>query len=159
MQVEYINPFIESVCSVFSTMLNSEAKRCEVGLVRSASSPRDVTALIGLSGRVRGTVALCLPVSTALAMVNGLLGTDTRVVDDTVADGVAELVNMIAGGAKTKFSGDGTPIDLSLPTVVHGASYAVEYPSGTRWLDVSFTSSLGPFSLRVAFEKTCTPTT
>ena len=32
MKVEYINPFIESVYELFETMLNSEAKKGEVGL-------------------------------------------------------------------------------------------------------------------------------
>lgn len=153
MQVEYINPFIESVCSVFSTMLNSEAKRRDVGVTGNGRQPQEMTALVGLSGAARGTVALSLPTNTALAMVNRLLGTDTRLSDENVSDGVAELVNMIAGGAKVKLSGDGKPIDLSLPTVIRGDGYAVDYPSGVKWLDVPFTSDLGSFSLRVTFEK------
>jgi len=154
MQVEYINPFIESVCSVFSTMLSSQAERGDVGMAADASGPRELTALIGMSGEeVRGTVALSLPTNTALAMVNRLLGTETHVIDENTSDGVAELVNMIAGGAKAKFSGDGRPITLSLPTVVRGNAYSVDYPSGVKWLEIPFTSELGSFSLRVTFEK------
>ena len=153
MKVEYINPFIETVYELFSTMLGSEAKRGEVGLSNGEGNPRDIMALIGLSGPARGMVALAFPVDTALAMVNRLLGTQTRVLDDTVSDGVAELVNIVAGGAKAKFKvGDGPPIDLSLPTVVRGNSYSVDYPSQAVWLEVPFTSDLGSFTLRVTFE-------
>ncbi len=153
MQVTYINPFLESVCSVFKTMLNTEAKRGDVGMVKNACGPREMTALIGLSGNVRGTVALAMPLNTALALVNRMLGTSSHVIDETVSDGVAELVNMIAGGAKTQFSGEGTPIDLSLPTVVRGEGYDVQYPSGAKWLEIPFSSELGSFSLRVTLEK------
>ncbi len=155
MKVEYINPFIESVVEVFGTMLETDVARGDVGVSRSGSSnPRDIMALIGLSGPARGTVALSFPTATALALVRKLLGMETAVVDDTVSDGVAEIVNMVAGSAKAKLtSGGGPPIDLSLPTVVRGRNFEVEYPTKSVWLEVAFQSSLGDFSLRVTFEK------
>ena len=153
MKVEHINPFIESAKELFSTMLEVELKRGNVGVAKDGITSGNLTALIGLSGPARGTVALSFPVPTALAMVGKLTGSRTRTVDDTVSDAVAELVNIVAGGAKAKFSNDGgPPIDLSLPTIVRGNSYTVDYPSQTVWLDVPFTSDLGPFTLRVTFE-------
>ena len=153
MKVEYINPFIESTYDLFSTMLGSKAVRGDVGIANPEANPRDIMALIGLSGMARGMVALSFPVDTALNMVNKLLSTDIRAVDDTVSDAIAEMVNIVAGGAKSKLSGDDRPpIDLSLPTVVRGNSYNVEYPSGSVWLEVPFNSDLGSFTLRVTFE-------
>jgi chemotaxis protein CheX len=116
-------------------------------------SPRDITGLIGLSGPARGTVAVSFPVKTALAVSNRFLGTETRVMDDSVADVIAEMVNIIAGSAKARFKTDELrPIELSLPTVVRGSNYAVQYPSGSVWLEVPFDSELGPFSMRVTFQ-------
>ncbi|MCD6118440.1 chemotaxis protein CheX [bacterium] len=153
MKVEYINPFIEGVNELFLTMLGCEALRGKVGVAKAKSDPRDVTALIGLSGPARGIVALTFPIPTALAMVSKLLGTPTRVVDATVSDAVAEMVNIVAGRAKSKFQTlSGDPINLSLPTVVRGNSYKVDYPSKSVWLDVPFESELGSFSLRVTFD-------
>ena len=152
MKIEYINPFIEAVYDLFNTMLSAKAKRGEIGVGKPEGNPRDLMALIGLSGPARGMVALSFPVDTALTMVNRLLGTETRVVDDSVSDAMAELVNIVAGGAKAKFPIDGPPIDLSLPTVVRGNSYNVDYPSGSVWLEVPFESDLGSFTLRVTFE-------
>ncbi len=153
MKVEYINPFIESIYELFTTMLNSKVERGDVGVVKNAENPRDIMALIGFSGPARGMAAMAFPVSTALAMVNQLLGTETKVVDDSVSDAVAEIVNIVAGGAKAKFGGDGPPIDLSLPTVVRGNNYSVDYPSQAVWLEVPFKSGLGEFTLRVTFEQ------
>jgi len=153
MKVEYINPFIESTYDLFSTMLGSKAIRGGVGLAKPDANPRDIMALIGLSGMARGMVALAFPIETALNMVNRLLGTQIRVVDDTVSDAIAEMVNIVAGGAKAKISADmEKPIDLSLPTVVRGNNYNVDYPSGSVWLEVPFNSDLGSFTLRVTFE-------
>jgi chemotaxis protein CheX len=154
MKVEYINPFIESVMEVFGTMLGTEVTRGDIGVSKKTSSnPRDIMALIGLSGQARGTVALSFPTETALALVSSLMGTEMRVVDDTVSDGVAEIVNMVAGSAKAKLGADdGPPIDLSLPTVVRGNSFSIDYPTQSVWLEVPFEGGMGPFSLRVTFE-------
>jgi len=153
MRVENINPFIESVYDLFNTMLNVKAQRKEVGIAKSSANPRDIMALIGISGRVRGMVALAFPVSTALAMVNKLLNTNIKCIDDTISDAIAEMVNIIAGGAKARMNtGNESPLDLSLPTVVRGGDFFVEYPTNSVWLEINFDSELGPFTLRVTFE-------
>ena len=152
MKVEYINPFIESVYELFSTMLSSEAKRGDASVARGELDPHDIMALIGISGHARGMVALSFPKVTAINMVNRLLGTETESIDDTVSDAVAELVNIVAGGAKAKFpQDDGPPLNLSMPTVVRGTEYEVDYPSGATWIEVPFESELGSFSMRVTF--------
>lgn len=154
MKVEYINPFVESVTELFRTMLNAKVTRGTVHVSNGIGEPRNVIALIGITGSVRGTVALHLPVNTALKMVNILLGTDHTTIDQTVADGVSEVVNIIAGGAKAKFpQANEKPLKLSLPTLVRGNNVEIDYPSKSVWLDVPFSSDLGPFSLRVTFEE------
>lgn len=154
MKVEHINPFIEAVYDLFQTMLEGKVSRGEIGVCAGSRNPRDIMAIIGMSGPTRGTVALSFPTSTALAMVSKLLGTNVTIIDETVSDGIAELVNIVAGSAKAKLvKEDETPMDLSLPTVVRGNNYSVDYPSQAVWLEVPFTSSLGAFSLRVTFEQ------
>ncbi|MHB8079547.1 MAG: chemotaxis protein CheX [Candidatus Krumholzibacteriia bacterium] len=153
MNVAYINPFIESVNELFTTMLGCSAERGRVGLVKPGGPSDDLTALIGLSGPVRGTVALSFPDTTARAMVGRMTGLAEADLGDSLGDGLAELVNIVAGGAKAKLnSGDGAVTDLSLPTVVRGQNYAVEGLTQTTWLDVPFASELGTFTLRVTFE-------
>jgi chemotaxis protein CheX len=154
MKLEYIKPFIESVENLFATMLNCSLERGEVGVTKGETLFHEVTALIGLSGPARGTVAITFPAATSIAMVNRLLGIESTEVNQTVTDGVGEIVNIVAGSAKSKFvTGEEQPIDLSLPNVVRGNDYIVEYPSGTVWLEVPFKSDLGAFTLQVTFEK------
>ena len=154
MKAELVNPFIESVQEIFSTMLASEAKRGNVGLSDTDGNTGDLVALIGISGRATGTCALSLPNSTAINLVGQLMSMEFESVDDEVTDGIAELVNMVAGGAKAKMNVNGDkPMDLSLPTVVSGKNYKVKYPTKTVWLEVPFDSSLGPFLIRITFEE------
>lgn len=154
MKVEYINPFIESVYGLCSTMLKCQVQRGDLALANNSPVGGDITGIIGLSGPARGTVALSFPMTTARAMVRRLLHSDERDVEETLPDGVAELVNIVAGAAKSKFCHEeGTPlINLSLPTVVQGRDYKIDYPVQSAWLDVPFNTELGPFKLRVTFE-------
>lgn len=151
MKVEYINPFIESVYDLFKTMLSTQAVRGDVSVVRNDVPPRDIIALIGLSGPAKGMVTIAFPANTALAIANRFLDTDLRVLDDMVSDAIAEVVNIVAGGAKAKFKSD-PPIELSLPSVVRGNSFCLDYPSGISWLEVPFESGLGAFVMRVTFK-------
>lgn len=157
MKVEYINPFIDSVQDLFTTMLGCQVECGNVGVSKEGVGLQEITALIGLSGgQTRGTIAMLFPEETALAMVGRLLGMEIKDVDldHTVSDALGEMVNIIAGGAKVRFSekDGGPPIDLSLPNVVRGTDYKVDYPSQTTWLDVPFSSELGRFHLQVTFE-------
>lgn len=154
MKIEYINPFIESVFGLFTTMLDCPIERGQLAVASKTWDTGDVTAIIGLSGPARGTVALSFPRSTAVAMVSRLLQIDEGEAGDSITDGVAELVNIVAGSAKAKFSiGSGdSVISLGLPTVVQGREYSLGYPPQATWLDVPFESALGSFSMRVTFD-------
>lgn len=152
MKAEYINPFLESVDQLFSNMLGSQAKRGALGTSRGLPAGFEITALIGPSGPAKGTVALSFPTQTAAAMVGRLLGSQPVDASETLIDGVAELVNIIAGNAKAKLSaGLQKPIDLSLPTVIRGKNFQFQGPSQALWLDIPFVCDMGEFCVRVTF--------
>lgn len=152
MQLEYINPFIESVYELFETMLGCPVERGNPNLVKKNEVTNDLVALIGLSGPVRGTVVLLFPKLTALKMVSRFVGEPCQAIDENVRDAVAELVNIVAGGAKARLSNGDPIIELSLPNVIEGKNCSVHYPSYSVWLDIPFTSELGPFNLRLSFK-------
>jgi len=148
--VNYINPFIEAVDSVFNTMLSVRPKRNGVKVSNEQSDTPSLTSLVGLSGQVSGVVALRFPPETALSLAGRMLGTEMPKVNDEVIDAISELVNMVAGSAKAKFDHD-PPLELGLPTVVEGAGYKLKYPSKSVWLEVAFTSDAGAFSMEVTY--------
>lgn len=125
------------------------------GLTDGSKRPNEVLALIGISGVVRGSLALSMPIETTLAIAGRMLGTPSSEFDETVSDCLGEVVNIIAGGAKAKLSELlKTTLDLTLPTVIRGGSYEVYSPSRVRWLEVPFSSDLGNFALRVTLDTT-----
>lgn len=152
MDIKYINPFVESVDSVFQMMLNVTPERLKLKIGNGNGVGAEVTSLIGISGDVQGVVVLRFPSDTALDIAGRMLGQEVGVIDAEVVDAVSEIVNMVAGSAKAKFDTD-PPLELGLPTVVQGSNYKVKYPSGTAWLEVPFESDAGRFTLELTFEE------
>lgn len=154
-RAEYINPFIESVHNLFRTMLSCEVKREEITLIRTLHPTLDIVALIGFSGNFKGIVAMAFPVKTALAMVSRIYASEYVVVDSTVIDAVSEFVNIMAGGAQAILNGHmSVPVELSIPTVIRGNRFKLNYPSRAAWIEVPFSSELGEFMIRVTMNVT-----
>lgn len=160
MKAGHVNPILESVDTMCRTMLGISVTRGKIVPAPETGCPLQITALVGISGSFRGVVALSFPENTALAMAGRVLGMEMSVVDDTVRDAIAELTNIVAGAAKAKFgSTQEVPNELSLPTVVRGSNYRVDYPSESTWIEIPFQSALGPFSLRLTFQEQPSPAT
>ncbi len=155
MEIENINPFIESVTEVFGNMLETDIKIDNAGIDIDFPKEPDVIGIIGLSGTIQGIAALILPVKTALSVVSRMAGTSFTTVDESVIDGVGELINIIAGNAKAKYTGH--KINISLPTVVRGKVYNISKTENTILSRVPFESVLGHFSLMVTFKPTIVP--
>jgi chemotaxis protein CheX len=150
LNVRFINPFIESISSVFTTMLSTKTERLGLKVSDRPASEGEITALVGISGGVHGVVVLRFPPETALELASRMLGTKLSEMNDEVIDAMAEIVNMVAGSAKAKFQHD-PPLQLGLPTVVEGSQYRVKYPTKSAWLEVPFQTDAGKFSMEVTF--------
>jgi chemotaxis protein CheX len=153
MNVRFINPFIEGVNDLFGTMLSAGIRRGEPVVSKEAPGHLDVVAMIGISGEVQGSVALGMPAQTAMKMTSALLGMTIEELDSTTTDGIAELVNIIAGSAKAKLGETSSePLQLSLPNVVRGKELTIGCPSQAIWLDIPYETDFGPFNLCVSLK-------
>ena len=149
MNADQINPFIQATHQVFETMLQCTPRRGELRLAGNENPEIIRTAIIGLSGTVRGAVALSFPASTSLNATRRLMQTDGDVSDEELSDALGEIANMIAGCAKAKL--EGQDVSIGLPTVVKGQKYCLEHPKDSLTLSVPFNSDLGTFTLNVTF--------
>ncbi len=148
--VNLINPFIGSVSSVFTTMLNLNPKRSQIKLAGARVDEESLSALVGISGEMSGVVALRFPPATALKVAGKMLDATYEEIDDHVIDAISELVNMVAGSAKAHFTFD-PPLQLGLPTVVQGSGYKLKYPSKSVWLEVPFRCEAGDFVMEFTY--------
>lgn len=154
MNIEYLNPFVDSVCSVFETMLHVSPQRQHVRIPvdPGENDPDMLTSIVGISGAASGIVALRFPIDTALQLAGRFLGHKYTASHDDVIDAISELANMVAGSAKARFGIDPPP-QLGMPSVIEGRGYKIRYPAKAAWLEVPFTSAAGDFAMEVTFSE------
>ena len=113
-----IVPFVNSVRNVFTTMVGVtttvERPTYKTGPVVSY----DVSAIIGFSGQVIGSVVVSFQMDAALKLVKAFAGVDLTSGSPDFADAIGELANMIAGNAKKDL---GATASITCPSVVLGA--------------------------------------
>jgi chemotaxis protein CheX len=151
MKAEYINPFLTATIAVFDTMLGCTLTR-GTPYVKTGSQPEhEVSGVIGLSGKARGTVVLGLGRKSALRAAEELLQERPPEINADVTDAVGELANIIAGGAKAKL--EHLAMSVSLPTVITGKHHCVEFPSRVTPICIPFESEWGPVTVEVGLSE------
>jgi CheY-specific phosphatase CheX len=99
-----------------------------------------VSGIIGIVGRVNGSILVNMSEPAALKVTSGMLGTEYVSVNTEVLDGVAEVTNVIGGRLKSTLATSGYPLDnITLPSVIVGNSYFVTQSRGMLVYNVSFT--------------------
>lgn len=147
MNVEYINPFISSAVTVFRTMLSMELQRGPLSVKRGLQPNHDISGVIGLSGRARGTIVLSLSREAAIEAASRMLGERPLEINADVADAIGELTNMIAGSAKAQL--EHLSMSVSLPSVVTGKSHCIEFPRHVTPICIPFDTDHGSISVEV----------
>jgi chemotaxis protein CheX len=149
-QVEHINPFVDSLVNTFQTMLGCDARRGNLSLADPVKRQFPISGVIGLSGNAAGMVVINLSEEVAMQSAAAMLMMDVTEVDDDVLDAVGELANMVAGAAKAKL--EEFNLSVSLPNIVTGENHEIRFPSSHQPICVPFETDFGPLRLEVGFE-------
>ncbi|HZV00703.1 MAG TPA: chemotaxis protein CheX [Planctomycetota bacterium] len=149
---EVAGPFMRAVEETFEKMLACAVSAGRVA-EREAPSPRDISAVVGFTGGRRGAVVLSLGEHTACRIVSRFAGEPVEETGPVVYDGVGEILNIIAGRAKTALSKETSSIDMSLPTIVRGREHEVHKHKDAPTLLLPFSSELGEFELVLILER------
>ncbi len=155
MKVEYINPFISSLGTVFRTMLQCEVKRGAIKLKEGKKPGHPISGVIGLSGNAVGTVVLSMSEELAMKAASTMLLTETTEVSADVLDAVGELTNMVAGRAKSQL--EELHLSVSLPNIITGSDHEIRFPSNVTPICVPFDTEWGALSLEVGLAPVLEP--
>jgi len=148
MDVRFINPFIAAVKNVFNTMVTTQITVGKPYVINASQEPvADVSAVIGLSGDVVGCVVLSLPMQSAVNAASKFAGMELTPDNPDFADALGELANMVAGQAKSNFTGFN--VSISLPSVIIGREHVVSQSRAKPRLALPCESALGTFHVEV----------
>lgn len=80
----------------------------------------DVICSIGFVGCLEGHILMTFSVAGACFFVSKMLDDEITAPNSDVVDGLGEILNMVAGGIKTRMASTGCSFDISVPTVIQG---------------------------------------
>ena len=150
MDVRHINAFIEAVQTVFKIMMSADTVIGKPFVKeKDHKTESDLVAVIDLSGDVVGFLVLCFSEQTGLNIAQTIAGEAMGKDDSDLHDALGEVVNMIAGQAKSKFEGLHTSI--STPYMVANTQL-YELENGKPTLVLPCDSTLGRFRLEVTMQ-------
>jgi chemotaxis protein CheX len=149
---EVAGPFVRAVEETFEKMLGCAVAAGRVA-ERETAAPRDLSVVVGFTGGRRGAVVLSLSERTACRLVSRFAGEALEELGPVVYDGVGEILNIIAGRAKTALARETSSIDMSLPTIVFGREHEVHRLKDAPTLLLPFASELGDFELVLILER------
>lgn len=150
MNSDLVTPFVDSLRTVFQTMLQMNVEAGNAYERREPTPSHDVSGLITLSGDFDGSCVLSFPMEAAKRIVTIFAGAECDPAGGDFADAIGELVNMVTGGAKAKFKG--RTISISCPTVITGSGHVVRSSKEFSCFVIPFTSDLGNFVIEVSIK-------
>jgi len=148
--IEHVNPFLKATIETYSSMMGTVVKPGKPVLRQGRGIQYDISGIIGITGDVKGAVALSYPEAAILKTVSAFLQEEMTEMNDDVMDATGELANIIAGYAK-RFLQD-FKISISLPTVIRGHGLVIKEPPDVFSFVVPFECDLGNFDLGVGLK-------
>jgi chemotaxis protein CheX len=153
MNAKFINPFLEATETVLRTMAFIELKSGKPYLKQDSIAQGDVSAIIGMTGSVKGSLALSFSSGCILRVVSNMLGEELTEITADVKDAVGEITNMVSGVARKKLEGIGYSIAASIPTVISGPNHSILHVMGGASVIIPFDTDAGPLVVDVCVKE------
>ncbi len=116
---------------VFSTMLMTEVTAEDSFVKDEKNVSTDLISSLHFFGnRYMGKIAIFSSGAVACHIADAMLGSETKEMNEEIKDGMGEIVNMIAGGAKVKLFDTLGDIHLLTPWVIAGRHLTITSSEG-----------------------------
>jgi len=121
MRVQLVNCYVAAAMDVLGKETSQPVTRGGLALQQNPYTTEEVTAMIGVSGALAGSLYLSMSEATALGLVSQMMGQTVVAFDDLAQSGIAELANVVAGVAGVALAEAGHPTVISPPLLLVGA--------------------------------------
>ncbi len=152
MKEEYANAFLAPAKLVWEKELGCVLDLAGAEAVSNQFTTEQVTAVIGISGRLEGNVLYGFSDGTALAVASHMMGEPVTELDDIGLSALGEIANMITGNAATQLAATGYTCDISPPVIIEPAESRFYTPGGKQIL-VTFGSKLCNLNVRISLNE------
>ncbi len=155
MELKFINPFMEALVNVLSTMASTQVSNGEP-FIRKDNSYKafgDASGIIGFTGpKAKGSISISFSESAILDIAKKIFGEEKDKIDAEIADMVGEITNMVSGGGRRKLSEEGYKFAASIPSTITGNNHNIFHKTNGQVTIVPFKSNAGDIFMEVCFE-------
>jgi chemotaxis protein CheX len=125
----FVEPFVEVTVNTLKEFTGVDVSpRNPHFLEPDKSYDWDISAVIGLSGMIKGAIIISMKTELAIKLTDLLAGPGHNEIDVDVIDAIGEIANIIAGNIKPKIP-NGEKIVISIPTIIKGKEHSIAWPS------------------------------
>ncbi|OGJ86504.1 MAG: hypothetical protein A2268_02325 [Candidatus Raymondbacteria bacterium RifOxyA12_full_50_37] len=126
--IEYVNPFIESTKAIMQQMAQTDIEKKEVRIDKGLTVYGDISGVMALSGNANGFVVISMGIDTAIEIVKRMTMGDVSESDNELIEGgIMELINVISGQAQALFNQNQHHFDFTTPTMVRGKGHTINH--------------------------------
>ena len=151
MDKTFVDPFIDATRNVLDMMASTKVEAGTPYLKKDQVAQGDVSAIIGLTGDISGTVSVSFSQECAVPIVASMLGEEITEMNSVINDAVGEITNMISGQARRALDGLGRPLQAAIPTVITGKNHTITHMTNQPVVAIPFNTDSGTFTIEVCF--------
>ena len=144
--------FVSATINVLSTMASINPVPGKPFVKNNMIALGDVTAIVGVTGARRGSIAVTFTKTSAIAVVRAMLGDDVQDIIQDTKDTVGEVTNMISGQARAKLAEAGLTMQGSTPSIIFGDNHHITHVSSAPVIAIPFTTEAGEFTVEFCLE-------
>ena len=152
--VDYINPFIESTVRSLDMMAGIKAEKVGLELKEDHITAYEISTIIGLTGETSGSIVISMPTKLACKVASNMLMEEVTAINKNVEDAIGEIGNIVVGDARRSLIQDGHSLSISIPTIVIGAGHKISRSGNVPCIAIPFTTEFGDFEVNVGLKET-----
>ena len=153
MNVEFINPFIESTLRSLEMMAGITAEKIGLEVKDDHITAYEISSIIGITGETTGSIIISMPERLACKIASNMLMETITQLDRNVEDAIGEIGNILVGDARRSLMQDGHSLNISIPTVVIGKGHRISRPGDIPCIAIPFTTEFGDFEVNVGLKE------
>ena len=139
--------FIESASEAIGKMAMFTLEVEAIDIVEAPLGSFELVAAMALNPEA--LIVMGLERQLAQYLVAGMIGVEPDEANEFLEDGIGELLNVIAGGAKTRLKDTESSFELTLPKVAVDSKSPIDEPGGTPGVTISGRVGAEPLSMTI----------
>jgi chemotaxis protein CheX len=154
LDARFFKPFVDGALRTLEVTCSVKATSEKPFIKGTQPQPEfAIAGVIGItSPKFNGTITLCFPEKVFLEVMSKMLGEKYTSITNELTDGVAELLNIIYGQAKSVLNQQGYSVEKAIPTVVKGAQLQTSLASQSKAMVLPFKTEVGEFHIEICSE-------